>query len=127
MSMHLVHPALTTTGKRRGKRKFRNAESARKAREMAENWRELKSRHEIEEVKKKRSLSAKPYKPPKLDYRGRDDPKIPSVETTMDPCLKAPEKVYTGNKILGIGTMHKSNAIPIFSNEQAKDISTMRR
>jgi hypothetical protein len=36
-------------------------------------------------------------------------------------------KVYTGNKILGIGTMHKSNAVPIFSDEQAVEIATMRR
>jgi hypothetical protein len=34
---------------------------------------------------------------------------------------------YTGDKILGIGTMHKSNAVPIFSGEQAQDISKMRR
>ena len=34
---------------------------------------------------------------------------------------------YTGTKIIGIGTMHKSNAVPIFSDEEAKDISRMRR
>jgi hypothetical protein len=35
--------------------------------------------------------------------------------------------MYTGDKILGIGTMHKSNAVPIFSDDEAKDISKMRR
>jgi hypothetical protein len=34
---------------------------------------------------------------------------------------------YTGTKIIGIGTMHKSNAVPIFSDDEAKDISRMRR
>jgi hypothetical protein len=34
---------------------------------------------------------------------------------------------YTGTKILGIGTMHKSNAVPVFSQEEAHDIATMRR
>jgi hypothetical protein len=34
---------------------------------------------------------------------------------------------YTGTKILGIGTMHKSNMVPIFSDEEAVDISKMRR
>jgi hypothetical protein len=29
--------------------------------------------------------------------------------------------------IKGIGTMHKSNAVPIFSNEEAEDIAKMRR
>lgn len=35
--------------------------------------------------------------------------------------------VYTGTKIIGIGTMHKSNAVPIFSDNEAKEISSMRR
>jgi hypothetical protein len=35
--------------------------------------------------------------------------------------------VYTGTKVIGIGTMHKSNAVPIFSDDEAKEISTMRR
>ena len=41
--------------------------------------------------------------------------------------FKAPDKVYTGTAIKGIGTMHKSNAVPIFSDEQAVEIATMRR
>jgi hypothetical protein len=42
-------------------------------------------------------------------------------------CAVKPNPQYTGTKIIGIGTMHKSNAVPIFTDEQAKDISTMRR
>ena len=38
-----------------------------------------------------------------------------------------PAPVYTGTKVLGIGTMHKSNAVPVFSDEEAIDISRMRR
>jgi hypothetical protein len=34
---------------------------------------------------------------------------------------------YTGTKIIGIGTMHKSNQVPIFSDTEAREISTMRR
>ena len=34
---------------------------------------------------------------------------------------------YTGDKIIGIATMHKSNAVPVFNSEAAKDISQMRR
>jgi hypothetical protein len=34
---------------------------------------------------------------------------------------------YTGTKILGIGTLHKSNAVPVFSDEEAIAIATMRR
>jgi hypothetical protein len=34
---------------------------------------------------------------------------------------------YTGTNIVGIGTMHKSNMVPIFSDQEAQDISKMRR
>jgi hypothetical protein len=36
-------------------------------------------------------------------------------------------KVYTGTKMLGIGTLHKSNAVPIFCEDDAKDQANMRR
>ena len=57
----------------------------------------------------------------------RETPKIPSLPFTGGACTKQTQQVYTGTKIIGIGTMHKSNAIPIFSDQQAKDIATMRR
>ncbi len=34
---------------------------------------------------------------------------------------------YTGTKMLGISTMHKSNSVPIFSQEEAIDVAKMRR
>lgn len=37
------------------------------------------------------------------------------------------KKEYTGSLIRGIATMHKSNAVPILSQEEATDIATMRR
>lgn len=51
MSMHIEGPWLSTTGKRKGKQKFRNAEAARRARELEESWKELKKRHGIEDRK----------------------------------------------------------------------------
>lgn len=40
---------------------------------------------------------------------------------------KKEAKVYTGDYIMGIATMHKSNAVPITSGEQAIEVSQMRR
>lgn len=57
----------------------------------------------------------------------RETPKHPSLPFTGAPCYKKPNPVYTGTAIKGIGTMHKSNAVPVFSDEQARDIATMRR
>lgn len=129
MSMHLEGPWLSTTGKKKGKRKFRNADEARKARELEESWKALQKKWgiEAEEKKRKKALSADTWKPEPRSYRGSSEPKIPSLPFTGGPCTKMPEKVYTGTKIKGIGTMHKSNAVPIFSDEEAQDIAKMRR
>jgi len=129
--MHMEGPWLSTTGKRRGKQKFRNAEEARKARELEESWKALQKKWgaEQEEKKRRRALSAEVWTSPTPAYRGANEPKIPSLNGGLDmtPALKTPEKVYTGTKIIGIGTMHKSNAVPIFSDNEAKEISSMRR
>jgi hypothetical protein len=40
---------------------------------------------------------------------------------------KASVNVYSGErKLLGIATMHKSNMVPVFSSEEATEISRMR-
>jgi hypothetical protein len=51
---------------------------------------------------------------------------IPSVNTGGNATMAAP-KVYTGTKVKGIATMHKSNAVPVFSDQEAIEIATMRR
>ena len=42
-------------------------------------------------------------------------------------CAAPDKKVYTGTLIKGIGTLHKSNAVPIINEQEAKDLATMRR
>ena len=129
--MHLEGPWLSTTGKRKGKKKFASAEHARKARELDESWKELQKRWAVEaEDKKRRSgLAAAPLRG---SYsltipEGRNTTAhIKSVDTGGNALLK-PSPVYTGTKVKGIATMHKSNAVPVFSDEEAQDISKMRR
>lgn len=131
MSMHLVGPHLTTTGKKKGKKKFASADHARKSREQEESWKELQKRWgiEAEDKKRKRALAA-----PSLSGNyslsipeGRNTTAhLKSVNTGGNATLKEP-KVYTGTKVKGIATMHKSNAVPVFSDEEAIDISRMRR
>ena len=128
MTMHLEGPWLSMSGKKRGKVKFRNADEARKARELEESWRELLKRQGVEAEEKKR---ARAMKAPALDYKLTVPPErstrhIPSRDTGGNATL-APAKVYTGTKVKGIATMHKSNAVPVFSDEEAVEISRMRR
>lgn len=59
---------------------------------------------------------------------GREAPKIPSLSTFGGTCTKPIHgKVYTGTAMKGIGTLHKSNAVPVFSNEDMIDQAKMRR
>jgi hypothetical protein len=133
MSMHLHHPALSTTGKKRGKKKFASAEHARKARELDESWRELQKKWAIDadEKRRTRALSAPPLKGHySLSIpEGRSTKHIPSLNNGVDNgnATMSPAKVYTGTKVKGIATMHKSNAVPVFSDEEAVAISSMRR
>ena len=60
----------------------------------------------------------------------REIPNYPSLVTPnngRDTGTKTQPKVYTGSMMKGIATMHKSNAVPVFTDDQAKDISNMRR
>jgi len=59
---------------------------------------------------------------------GRETPKIPSLDTGLVAATKPlKEKRYTGTNMLGIGTLHKSNAVPVFSSAEATDMAKMRR
>jgi hypothetical protein len=129
MSMHLHHPSLSLNGRKKGRVKFRNADEARKARELDASWKELQKKWEVdaEDKRRKRAMKAEP-----LVYKltGATDragtAHIPSRNTGGNATL-APAKVYTGTKVKGIATMHKSNAVPVFSDEEAVEISRMRR
>ena len=125
--MHLCGPALTTTGKKKGKKKWASAEAKQRAEQLEKEWKELLKRQGIEqeERKRKRALTAQPWTTPTPKYRGQDEVRN-SVNTGGNAALK-PSPVYTGTKILGIGQLHKSNAVPVFSNEEAIDIARMRR
>ena len=131
MTMHLEGPWLSTTGKKKGKVKFASAEAKRKSEQLDKDWRELQKRWgvEAEEKKRKRALCAEPL-------TGNYSLSIPANRTTTHikslgqdngVATLAPAKVYTGTKVKGIATMHKSNAVPVFSDEEAIDISKMRR
>ena len=129
--MHLEGPWLSTTGKKKGKKKFASAAHARKAREFDESWKELQKKWavEIEDKKRTRALSAPSLSSSyslKIPEGRNTTSHLKSVDTGGNALLK-PSPVYTGTKVKGIATMHKSNAVPVFSDEEAIDISKMRR
>ena len=131
MSMHLHHPSLSLTGKRKGKVKFRNAAEAQRARELDASWKEiLKAQGAAAEQKRRsRAMRAEPLQYNLTSDNDRANTRhIPSLDTGHSGPVSSKENPkYTGTKILGIGTMHKSNAVPVFSSEEAHGIATMRR
>jgi hypothetical protein len=115
--MILIH-----TGLGRSKKRKPNA----KQRELQASWEAMIKKYATKKIapRKEQSLSdvyslGKPA--------CRETPKIPSLPFSGGSCTKKDSPVYTGTKVKGIGTMHKSNAVPIFSDEEAVAIATMRR
>jgi len=94
-----------------------------KQRELDASWDAIVKKYETKKVATVKSttlVSPKPYV--------RETKHYPSLSTFGGNCTKPIHgKVYTGDKMLGIGTLHKSNAVPIFTDEDAKDQASMRR
>ena len=129
--MHLEGPWLSTTGKKRGPRKWASAEAKKLAEQRQAEW----DRKLVQFDKMAPKFSTGPHNAPRKTIAdvmpkcppGRETSQVPSQDTGWVTCVKPTDKEYTGTKIKGIGTMHKSNAVPVFSDEEAKDISKMRR
>lgn len=126
MTMHMV-PYLTTTGKKKGPEKFKSAAHKQRAEEAAEAWEDLVKHHGADAPKVDRAMKAKPYVAPPAPYRRDTGPRIESKPDTIAVALKAPDKVYTGDAMLGVAQMSKSNAIPVFRAEDIIDVGKMRR
>jgi hypothetical protein len=93
-----------------------------KQRELQAEWESLLKKYH---TSKKIDREVSSWSPPKVYIR--ETPIIPSLNSGHHDCTKKESPVYTGTKVKGIGTMHKSNAVPIFSDEEAVEISKMRR
>jgi hypothetical protein len=140
MTMHLEGPWLSTTGKKKGPKKWASSEAKAHAERLAREWREreaewkkLAPKFSARNNTAKSSRPAEPKRTTPLKSSGpkippgRETPRINSVDTGWVTCAKPQDQTYTGTKCKGVGTMHKSNAVPIFSDEEAIEISKMRR
>jgi hypothetical protein len=72
--------------------------------------------------------STKKGKPLTVEYNVSDHrTRYPSSGDGIGVSAPKREQVYTGTFIKGIGTMHKSNSVPITNDEDAIAIARMRR
>lgn len=103
------------------KRKKRKPNAAQ--RQLAAEWEAIQKKYEPK--KKLVGTVSSSILAPKQYVR--ETPKIPSLNTGEGIASSKPRMQYTGTKMIGIGTLHKSNAVPVFSDEEAIDMAKMRR
>lgn len=127
MTMHLEKPYLNMN-RHVGKKPSFNSAKLAKAKREHEEW--LRSRglapdqleRKLPRDKAGRRLGVAEV--PDLKTRSNA-----SLSNQVDgPGYAKPKMTYTGTEIVGIGVMHKSNAVPILrGTTQAQEISSMRR
>jgi len=119
MTMHLL-PIYYNNNSNKKKKPFRKPGWS-KAQAEHDKWLKSKGVHP-EQLKNKEKCSGNSIPSyatssncvPTSDYIGR-------VEG------RKTQHVYTGTYITGLATMHKSNMVPVWEEEDAKDIARMRR
>jgi hypothetical protein len=131
--MHLLGPAYTTTQTTRRKSKTTTAKQTKLANDWLDDCKFCKrlgiKPKTFEEYKQYRSGKYKPKLrgTPMPEYNvSNHREKYPSGDGIGVTFARTPN-TYTGDKLIGIATMHKSNSVPVFSQEDAIEISRMRR
>jgi esterase/lipase len=112
--------------------KYKSAEEKRKALEAEKQWLAMAKQHGLSTKPSsskslKDALKKKSYTPPAPTYRGSDSKPPSLVTTTKGGGSKVTAPKYTGTLIKGCAQMHKSNLVPVINQEQATEISRMRR
>ena len=87
------------------------ADGRRKAKSSTKSARQI--------TKGVRSNAPEAYRRQTAEYRSAPD--TVGIAPRVDPMQ------YTGRLVKGIGTMHKSNAVPVISEQEMKDLARMRR
>lgn len=121
--MGMLPVYFTTTSTKKRKVKYASSEQKQKALQLQKEWDALMKKYDTKPVRKTKN---KPYVPP-VTLR-RETPHYPSVDTGGNATKPIEhDKVYTGTKMIGVAVMHKSNSVPVFSSDDAKEITKMRR
>jgi hypothetical protein len=98
-----------------------------KQRELQASWQEILKKYETKTIAPNKKVVARPSNPSVVIPVSRITNTIPSLDSGQGNAVKMPAKVYTGDAMIGISTLHKSNAVPVFRQEDAVDIAKMRR
>ena len=141
--MHLVGPELTTTRTKKYKLKLTNAKRHQLECDLFEYNKQRKrngepklSFDEYLDLRCGRVVKKKRHPSEMGEYNGPSYTAPPgrimrieaqSIDTGTSVASKKEPQQYTGNNMLGIGQLHKSNSVPVFRKEDAEDQAKMRR
>lgn len=108
---------------KRIKHKIENSKRNREAQARHEEW--LQSQGLDTYTLKQKTKVFKGYDIP--DYKADPDHPKPSDKIPVNGGKKAEPQAYSGERrLLGIGLMHKSNLVPVWDEEGAKEITLMK-
>jgi hypothetical protein len=109
------------------------SKKTRKQREKQKDaWEAYKAKYGLVENKARTQQIVKQtvmqaVKPMTLRPGALDHLQHKSLNSGAAVATKQEKKTYTGTAIIGLATMHKSNIVPIFNEQAAKDVANMRR
>lgn len=138
MTMHMMGHAYSTVNTNRRKKKLSDSQFHKFAMELNAYNKQMKKYglkpKTLDEYiayrqgKYKPTLKGGIKDPLKATTLRRESPVVPSYGDQVGSIPAKPEMAYSGErKLLGIGTMHKSNMVPIFQQSDAEEIAKMRR
>lgn len=108
------------------KSKKKPANTAAK-RQLEAEWELMKKKWEAKPIARTIKKAGRVAKFLPVVPEDRNPRNLPSVDSGLGSTNLKPANVYTGDKIVGLATMHKSNIVPVFSQNEAEDIARMRR
>ena len=121
--MHLLPVYYSTTNTRKRKQKKKSASVLEAERQHAKFLKKMGIG-----TRSSAGTEQRPSKPWVAGSSPAECAKLESCKPTYNSSMsKKKENVYTGNEIIGIAQMHKSNAVPVRGKKQAEEIAKMRR
>lgn len=114
----IIHPHIP-------KRKKRKPNAKQRA--LQASWEEILKKYDVKPQVRKSTGVPADYCPPVVVRRECSLSSAPSVDTGVGVAPKRESKYYTGDAMIGIGQLHKSNSVPVFRKEDAEDQAKMRR
>lgn len=114
----IIHPHIP-------KRKKRKPNA--KVRELQASWQDILKKYDVKPTVQKTSKVVAKYESTTVIRRVSSLDNAPSLDSGLGSTSYRESPRYTGDSMIGIGQLHKSNAVPVFRKEDAEDQAKMRR